>query len=112
LRALAARDALERLNLIGVLEHRLIGTKAHTGQATDAYLFTHADDAPFILGERARGTDADTLAALDAKDGTEVALAVVVDADVGFLSIGDFEPGLGAGLFAHGAANTEIGVIG
>jgi hypothetical protein len=109
---LAARDALERLHLVGVVEHRLIRAKAHAGQAAHAYLFTHAHDTPLILGKRARGTDLDTLAALDAKNGAEVIPAIIVDADVGLFSVGDLEPGFGAGLLADVAADAEIRVVG
>jgi hypothetical protein len=95
-----------------MMKHCLIRAKAHASQTANAYLFLHADDTPLVPGKRTRGADANTLATLDAKAGTEVTLLVIIDADVGFLSIDDLVPGLGAGLLAHVAADAEIRVIG
>jgi hypothetical protein len=112
LRTFAARDALERLHLVSMMKHRLIRAKAHTGQAAHTDLFVHPDDASLILRKRARRANLDALAALNTKDGAEITRAIIVDADVGFPSIGDLMPGLGASLFAHQAADAEIRIIG
>ena len=111
--ALAADDALEGLCPVGMVEHCPIRTKANAGKATHAQLFPQADDALLVPVEGVGGADVNTVAALVTKDGAEGDLAVTlfVDTNTRLFRIGDFEPGIGADLFAGMAADAEFWIV-
>ena len=100
-----AGDALDWLNIIGVIVHARVWAEANAGQAANTFLLFKAHNAGLVTLEGTRGADLNAVTTLGADNHAPLCVAETGDTDGRLGRIDLFVPGLGANVLTEMATD-------